>query len=441
MKTNMLYVLALFCMMTPRLLAQTQTVTVEASSEDISNNLDLKAVASTFGESKNLEDFEKRLNDYDNQLSNLDLNGDGEVDYLRVIETTKKKVHLIVIQAVLGQDIFQDVATILVEKDEASNTTTVQVVGDSYIYGPNYVVEPVYIYVPVIFDYFWGPMYARWYSPYYWGYYPNYYRPRPFVNVDIYISHIHHYHAHHHGSYRYPSNPHHHNHDMYNEVSRHDYASRHPQGSYDQRNGSRTGTYGNARDLDTNRPVRQGSITQPVRRDATLDGGRMSSTPTKTDGRTEGRTGTTVTRPAENDSKTTGSRNMSTGTKTTVRITPDDTRTSRETNTSVESSGRTTTTRVERDNSTNNNREVRSSSSSSSSRNGSETRTSSSSSSSRSGKESSTSTSSSSSNRNSGSSGSSVRQGGSAPKETGTRSTGTSNGGSRGGDHQPTGRR
>lgn len=441
MKTNMLYVLALFCMMTPWLLAQTQTVTVEASSEDISNNLDLKAVASTFGESKNLEDFEKRLNDYDNQLSNLDLNGDGEVDYLRVIETTKNKVHLIVIQAVLGQDIFQDVASILVEKDETTKKATVQVVGDSYIYGPNYVVEPVYIYVPVIFDYFWGPMYARWYSPYYWGYYPTYYRPRPFVHVDVYISHIHHYHAHHHGSYRYPSRPHHHHHDMYNEVSRRDYASRHPQGSYDQRNGSRTGTYGNARDLNTNRPARQGSISQPVTREASLDGGRVPSTSTRIDGRTEGRTGTTVTRPADKDSKTSGSRTLSTGTKTTVRITPDDTRTSRETNSNVESSGRTTTTRVERDNGTTNNREVRTSSSSSSSRSGSETRTSSSSSSSRSGRESSTSTSSSSSTRNSGSSSSSVRQGGSAPKETGTRSTGTSNGGSRGGGQERTGRR
>lgn len=440
MKTNMLYVLALFCMMTPRLLAQTQTVTVEASSEDISNNLDLKAVASTFGESKNLEDFEKRLNDYDNQLSNLDLNGDGEVDYLRVIETTKNKVHLIVIQAVLGQDIFQDVATILVEKDEVTKKTTVQVVGDSYIYGPNYVVEPVYIYVPVIYDYFWGPMYTRWYSPYYWGYYPTYYRPRPFVHVDLYISHIHHYHAHHHGSYRYPSRPHHHHSDMYNEVARHDYASRHPQGGYDQRHGSRNGTYGNARDLEVNRPARRGSISQPANRDAALDGGRMSSTPRKTDGRTPVSKETTVTRPADKDSRTSGSRNMSTGTKTTVKITPNDTRTSRET-TTRESSGRTTTTRVERDNSTRNDREVRNSSSSShSSRNNSGTRTSSSSSSSRSGKESSTSSSSSSSSRHSSSS-SSVRSGGSSPKTTGTRSTGTSNGGSRGSGQNRTGRR
>ncbi len=67
--------------------------TVTASSEDISDNLDLEAVASFFGVSKDLEDFEKRLNGPDTQISNLDLNNDGEVDYLRVMETADGNVH------------------------------------------------------------------------------------------------------------------------------------------------------------------------------------------------------------------------------------------------------------------------------------------------------------------------------------------------------------
>ena len=65
-------------------------ITVEAQTTDISNNLDLKAVATVFGESANLEEFEKKLNDYDTQISNLDLNNDGQVDYLRVIEKNEK---------------------------------------------------------------------------------------------------------------------------------------------------------------------------------------------------------------------------------------------------------------------------------------------------------------------------------------------------------------
>ena len=66
--------------------AQDRT-TVTANSNDISDNLDLKAVASIFGDSEDLADFERRLNDPKIQISNLDLNGDNQVDYLRVIET------------------------------------------------------------------------------------------------------------------------------------------------------------------------------------------------------------------------------------------------------------------------------------------------------------------------------------------------------------------
>ena len=64
-------------------------VSVEATSPDISYDLDLRAVADVFADSRNLEEFERRLNDYDEGINNLDLNQDGQVDYLRVIETSK----------------------------------------------------------------------------------------------------------------------------------------------------------------------------------------------------------------------------------------------------------------------------------------------------------------------------------------------------------------
>ncbi len=148
--------------------------TVRANNSDISDNLDLKAVASIFGDSSDLEDFERRLNDPETQISNLDLNGDNRVDYLRVIEANEDNTHLIIIQSVLGADTFQDVATIEVERDR-SNNVQVQVVGDVYMYGPNYIYEPVYVYRPTIFDIFWVSSYRPYYSPWYWGYYPTYY--------------------------------------------------------------------------------------------------------------------------------------------------------------------------------------------------------------------------------------------------------------------------
>ena len=162
--------------------------TVEAKTEDISKNLDLEAVASVFGESKDLEDFEKRLNDPEAQITNLDMNDDGLVDYLRVMETVKDDTHYIAIQAVVGENEYQDVASIEVEKDEKGETT-VQVVGDVYMYGTNYIVQPVYVSPPVIYVTFWGPMYHPYHSPWYWHYHPPYYHPwHPHPH--------HHYHSH-----------------------------------------------------------------------------------------------------------------------------------------------------------------------------------------------------------------------------------------------------
>lgn len=178
--------------------SQTRT-TVNASNSEISDNLDLKAVASIFGDSKNLEDFEKRLNDPKLKISNLDLNDDRQVDYLRVIESVEGNTHLIVIQAILEIDIFQDVATIEVEKDRYNNLQ-VQVVGDPYMYGNNYIYEPVYVHSPLLFTYFWKPNYRLYYSRWNWGFYPRFYyywRPFPIYryhrNVRHWINYNNHY--------------------------------------------------------------------------------------------------------------------------------------------------------------------------------------------------------------------------------------------------------
>ena len=173
--------------------------TVNAMSSEISDNLDLRAVASIFGDSKNLEDFENRLNDPKNQISNLDLNNDNQVDYLRVIESVEGRTHLIVVQSVLGRDTFQDVATLEVEKD-ANNNIQVQVVGDVYMYGNNYIYEPIYVQTPIIYNYFWTPNYRPYCSLWYWDYYPSYYyawNPYPIFryrnHIGLYINFNHHY--------------------------------------------------------------------------------------------------------------------------------------------------------------------------------------------------------------------------------------------------------
>ena len=197
MKTK-IFISTLMSLLFTSSFAQDRT-TVNAMSSEISDNLDLRAVASIFGDSKDLEDFENRLNDPKNQISNLDLNDDNQVDYLRVVESVEGNAHIIVVQSVLGKDVFQDVATLEVEKD-SNNRIQVQVVGDVYMYGNNYIYEPVYVNTPIIYSYFWVPNYRPYCSTWYWGYYPSYYyawNPFPIFryrsHIGLFINFNHHY--------------------------------------------------------------------------------------------------------------------------------------------------------------------------------------------------------------------------------------------------------
>lgn len=189
LKEKAVYVLFLFSMGLGTTLAQDVT-TVDAAGVEISENLDLEAVASLFGDAKDLEEFEYKLNDPEAQISNLDLNEDGRVDYLRVVETVEGDTHLIALQAVLGEDIYQDVATIEVEKED-QGTTRVQVVGDVYLYGPGYIVEPVYVHRPVIFFVFWRPFYRPYRSVFHWGYYPGHFHYWKPFHPHTYRKHVH----------------------------------------------------------------------------------------------------------------------------------------------------------------------------------------------------------------------------------------------------------
>ncbi len=230
--------------------AQDKT-TVTANSSDISDNLDLKAVASIFGDASNLEDFERRLNDPKTQISNLDLNNDNQVDYLRVVESVEGRAHIVVIQAVLEKDVFQDVATVEIEKD-SNNKVQIQVVGDVYMYGSNYIYEPIYVHTPVIYTTFWVNHYRPYCSSWYWGYYPTYYTywsPYPIFRYRNNISiHINFGHSYNYVSYRRC-------HSAYNAYygrRGNGYEMRHPNRSFAHRNSG----YSNRYEMDSHREIK-----------------------------------------------------------------------------------------------------------------------------------------------------------------------------------------
>jgi len=103
--------------------------------------LNLYAVAELFKDSDNLEKFEQAINNSETGINNLDLNEDGEVDFVRVTETVADKTHLIVLQTALGEDDLQDVATVAVEQENGTNYN-LQLQGDPEIYGDDYYVVP-----------------------------------------------------------------------------------------------------------------------------------------------------------------------------------------------------------------------------------------------------------------------------------------------------------
>ena len=331
-----------------------ETVTVTATSSDISENLDLKTVATLFGQSKDLEQFEQMLNNPDSAFSNLDLNGDGEVDYLRVIETADNNRHLVVVQAVLAKDIYQDVASIFVEKDEDTQSVTVQVVGDEYIYGVNYIIEPVYIHRPLIYDWFWGTSWVCWHSPYYWGYYPHWWRPYYCVDPFVYWDHCYWHHYHYPiCSYRTGHHLHHSFRPMYHKVGRQDFATRHPERSFATRNASRNIT--NARSIEQSRreSMRQSTTNnitrtrvgaQSVNSRQSMTGTRQNATMNRTFGSSNVRSTSVATR-ATKTANATRTATTSSATRSATTSTATRTATTR-TNTSAAAPARSTNTTV-----------------------------------------------------------------------------------------------
>lgn len=166
------------------------------------DNLDLNGVLELFKESENLEEFEHKLNTEENGVNNLDLNEDGQVDYIKVVDHADSSSHALALQVPVTETESQDVAVLAMEKTD-DQTTKLQVIGDSELYGENYMVEPrdeknanivvnVNAWRPVRHIY--SPRYVRYQSPYRWGVHQRWYRPWRRVSWAVYRPRVVRYH-------------------------------------------------------------------------------------------------------------------------------------------------------------------------------------------------------------------------------------------------------
>lgn len=166
------------------------------------DNFSLEGALELFKKSASPEEFERMLNDPDSRVNNLDLNGDGYIDYMRVYDINEGNVHAFVIQAVISDRESQDVAVITLEK-LANGKAVLQITGDEDIYGIETIIEPtqevrtyagttssrvvVNVWAWPSVRYIYGPYYSAWVSPWGWGYRPHWYHPwRPVVYYDYY---------------------------------------------------------------------------------------------------------------------------------------------------------------------------------------------------------------------------------------------------------------
>ena len=206
------------------------------------DNLNLYAVMNLFQESETIEAFEKSLNDENSRINNLDLNGDGYVDYITASDYANGNVHTIVLRSALERNEYQDVAVFTVEQLR-NGEVQIQLIGDEALYGKNYIVEPIYAETPnpgyrgravsrdnvtvvtttyyevaawPVIRFIYSPHYTIWRSNWYWGYYPAYWSPwRPFYWHHYYGYHYN-WHSHYYSHYRHWDQPRwNHYHDYY----------------------------------------------------------------------------------------------------------------------------------------------------------------------------------------------------------------------------------
>ena len=327
----------------------TTTMAVTSFNTDICFYLDLQAVAAAFAEAKSVKEFEMLLNSSRYMINNLDLNGDGYIDYLRVLETRKGYYHALLIQACIAPGLFQDVATLVAER--RANLLYVEVIGDPYLYGYNYIVRPTFVKRPPMWDMFGKPTYTTWNSPYYHGHWPSYYQRTKPMYLSHYQAYVRTYMTNHHYCHvcDYPThvfyNDYHH---MVQPNRRNDYRDQHPDKSFENRVTRQSTSHAsntpirNAGELRANT---QSRVPEATNRDNsttnTSTTNRPASSTSQTSTRPSATTSQTSTRPATQQT-TRPTTTQTTSTRVSNTVAPKEPTTSVETRVNKSGTSRTT---------------------------------------------------------------------------------------------------
>lgn len=109
--------------------------------EKTGDNFSLEGALALFKKSTSLEEFEIMLNEEENNVNNLDLNDDGEIDYIVVNAIKEGDTHAVVLSTYLNEKEQQDIAVIGIEK-VGPESAKLQIEGDVDLFGENTIIEP-----------------------------------------------------------------------------------------------------------------------------------------------------------------------------------------------------------------------------------------------------------------------------------------------------------
>jgi hypothetical protein len=160
-------------------------VTINANS-DLSKGLDLVALGEMLKKSKDAKTLEEELNK-DGSINNVDLDGDGKVDYLKVTEYGEGSERGLSITDEVKKGEVQEIATVQITKTN-DHEAEVNVQGNQDIYGPQANYHSTFTDF-LILSYLFTP-HPYYYSPWGFGYYPGWYRPMVVVPYGAYHSRV-----------------------------------------------------------------------------------------------------------------------------------------------------------------------------------------------------------------------------------------------------------
>ena len=157
---------------------------VVTPASNLGDNLNLQALGELVKSSQNAQDIENKLNQ-PNSINNLDLDGDGKVDYIKVTEygTGGNRGFSFTVDLAGGQS--QEVATVELKQGQ-NNQACMNINGNNNLYGNNGYYSSNYMMTDLlIWHYLFFP-HPYYMSPYRYGYYPRYYHPYGMVSRGMY---------------------------------------------------------------------------------------------------------------------------------------------------------------------------------------------------------------------------------------------------------------